>query len=69
MAAHTSMLDVVCYTKYQTFGSNQTGNTVMLATASLHLRTNPRKFYLASTSLVSWLTGAFIFGQLRREGE
>lgn len=62
------MLDVVCYTKYQTFGSNQTGNTVMLATASLHLRTNPRHCILASTSLAAWLAGAFIFGQLRRRG-
>ncbi|CAK9782352.1 hypothetical protein CC85DRAFT_282396 [Cutaneotrichosporon oleaginosum] len=62
----TSMLDVVCYAKYSTFSSNQTGNTVMLATASLHLRTSPRKCILATTSLVAWLTGAFLFGQARR---
>ncbi|BEI87244.1 hypothetical protein CcaverHIS002_0705900 [Cutaneotrichosporon cavernicola] len=62
----TSMLDVVCYAKYNTFSSNQTGNTVMLATASLHLRTSPRKCILATTSLVSWLTGAFLFGQVRK---
>jgi hypothetical protein len=63
------MLDVVCYAKYSTFSSNQTGNTVMLATASLHLRTSPRKCILATTSLVSWLTGAFLFGQVRRNRE
>lgn len=67
--ADNSMLDVVAYTKMQTFSSNQTGNTVMLATASLHLKTNPRHCILAITSLVSWLTAAFIFGQIRRTGE
>ncbi|GMK59828.1 hypothetical protein CspeluHIS016_0900450 [Cutaneotrichosporon spelunceum] len=62
----TSMLDVVCYAKYSTFSSNQTGNTVILATASLHLRTSPRKCILAATSLLAWLAGALVFGQVRK---
>jgi hypothetical protein len=58
----TAVLDSMTYNRFETFASNQTGNTVFLALAALHA--GQRKMTLTLTSFAGFVASGLLFGQL-----
>jgi uncharacterized membrane protein YoaK (UPF0700 family) len=58
----TAILDSMTYNRFETFASNQTGNTVFLALAAMHA--GQRKLTLTLTSFAGFVGSGLVFGQL-----